>query len=109
MSGRVQYSDGTPITGAVRVIRLEPTQDSTATIRKAASGTIAEDGTFELFTRRPGDGVYAGKYAVTFSVLTRALGGTSLIPEQFTRAETTPFELVVDDDKEDLEYSLEKL
>ena len=108
VTGRAQYKDGTPITGAVRIIRFEPTADTTAKIRKAAGGTIAEDGTFEMFTRKPGDGVYAGKYAVTFSILTRAMGGTSLIPDQYTRADTTPFVIDVDDDKEDLLYELEK-
>jgi hypothetical protein len=108
VSGRAQYKDGSPITGGVRIIRLEPTQDSTAKIRKAASGMIAEDGSFEMFTRKPGDGVYAGKYAVTFSVLTKALGGTSLIPARFTRADNTPFTIEVDNDKEELLYELDK-
>ena len=109
VSGRAQYKDGSPITGGVRIIRLEPAEDSTATIRKGASATIAEDGSFELFTRRPGDGVFVGKYAVTFSVLTQPLGGRSLIPERFTRADSTPFAIVVDDDKSGLLYELEKL
>ena len=109
MSGRAQYKDGSPITGGVRIIRLEPAKNSTAKIRKGASGTIAEDGTFELFTRKPGDGVFAGEYAVTFSVLTRPLGGTSLIPAYFTHPESTPFQITVDEDKEGLLYELEKL
>jgi hypothetical protein len=108
VSGRAQYKDGTPITGAVRIVRFEPTDDTTAKIRKAAGGTIEEDGSFEMFTRKPGDGVYAGKYAVTFSVLTKAMGGTSLIPDQYTRADTTPFVIEVDDDKSELLYELEK-
>ncbi len=61
VSGVAQYQDGSPITGAVRIVRLEPTDDTTATIRKAASGYLAEDGTFEMFTRRPGDGVIPGQ------------------------------------------------
>ena len=109
VSGRAQYKDGSPITGAVRIIRFEPTANSTATIRKGASGTIAEDGSFEMFTRKPGDGVYAGEYAVTFSVLTQPMGGTSLIPAYFTHPESTPFKIVVDDDKDDLLYELDKL
>jgi hypothetical protein len=108
-SGRAQYKDGSPITGAVRIIRFEPAKNSTAKIRKGASGTIAEDGTFEMFTRKPGDGVYAGEYAVTFSVLTKALGGTSLIPAYYTHSESTPFNIVVDEDKEGLVFELDNL
>src|SRR5687768_14245710 len=75
VSGRAQYKDGSPITGAMRVIRLEPTEDTTAEIRKAAGTSIAADGSFELFTRKPGDGVIPGKYAVTFTVLDKPMGG----------------------------------
>jgi hypothetical protein len=109
VSGLARYKDGSPITGAVRVIRLEPTQDTTATILKAAGGTIAPDGSFEVFTRKPGDGVIPGKYAVTFTVLDNAMGGRSLIPQKYTNAVDTPFEIVVDDDKKGLEYELEKM
>jgi hypothetical protein len=109
VSGRAQYEDGSPIKGAVRIIRFEPASDSTATIRKAAAGTIAEDGSFELFTRKPGDGVYPGKYAVTFSILTQAMGGTSLVPMYYTHGKTTPFDIVVDDDKDGLLFELEKM
>ena len=52
---------------------------------------------------------YAGEYAVTFSVLTRPLGGTSLIPAYYSHPESTPFKITVDDDKTDLVYELEKL
>ena len=109
VSGIARYMDGSPITGGVRVIRLEPTQDTTATVRKAAGGNIAPDGSFEVFTRRPGDGVIPGKYAVTFTVLDKAMGGKSLIPQKYTSGVETPFELEVDDDKEELLYELEKL
>jgi hypothetical protein len=109
VSGRAQYKDGSPITGGVRIIRFEPAKNSTAKIRKGASGTIAEDGTFQMFTRKPGDGVFVGQYAVTFSVLTRPLGGTSLIPAYFSHPESTPFTIDVDGNKEGLLFELEKL
>jgi hypothetical protein len=109
VSGVAEYQDGSPITGAVRIVRLEPAADTTAALRKVASGYLAEDGSFEMFTRRPGDGVVPGKYVVTFTVMDKAMGGKSLIPAKYNNAETSPFELVVDDDKEGLEYKLEKL
>jgi hypothetical protein len=109
VSGVAKYEDGSPITGAVRIVRLEPAADTTATLRKVASGYLAEDGTFEMFTRKPGDGVVPGKYVVTFTVMDKAMGGKSLIPSKYNTIETSPFELVVDDDKDGLEYKLEKL
>jgi hypothetical protein len=109
VSGVAKYQDGSPITGAVRIVRLEPAADTTATLRKVASGYLAEDGSFEMFTRKPGDGVVPGKYVVTFTVMDKAMGGKSLIPAKYNNAETSPFELVVDDDKDGLEYKLEKL
>src|SRR5689334_23205472 len=66
--GTVMNKDGSPLKGGVRVVRFEPASDSEATLRKAASGEIAQDGSFELFTRRPGDGIVTGKYNVTFTV-----------------------------------------
>ena len=108
VSGRVHYKGGAPLDGAVRVIRLEPTDDTTAKIQKAASGTIQEDGTFELFTRKPGDGVFRGKYGVTFTVLTKAMGGESLITPDYESVVTTPYVVDVTDDMSDLVYELEK-
>jgi hypothetical protein len=109
VSGRAQYKDGSPLTGGVRIIRLEPTDDTTAEIRKVAQGTIADDGTFEMYTRKPGDGVIAGKYWVTFTVMDKPMGGKSLIPPEYTTGESSPFEIVVDDDKAELLFELEKL
>jgi hypothetical protein len=108
VSGRAQYIDGSPITGGVRVVRFEPMQDSRAEVRKAASAYIDPDGSFELFTRRPGDGVIAGSYAVTFTVLDKPMDGRSLIPEKYNRIADTPFEIDVDDDRDDLLFELEK-
>jgi hypothetical protein len=108
VSGRVQYKDGTPITGGLRIIRFEPAQDTTAEIRKAASSEIAGDGSFELHTRKPGDGVYPGKYVVTFTVRTTPFGGKSLVARRFTRRDETPFDIVVDEDKKGLLFELQK-
>jgi hypothetical protein len=108
VSGKVHYKDGSPITGATRAVRFEPTQSSSATIKKSASGVIAEDGSFEMFTRKPGDGVIPGKYAVTFVVMDKPMGGKLLIPSKYNSAADTPFEINVDGDKTDLVYEIEK-
>jgi hypothetical protein len=108
VKGRVIFKDGSVPRGAVCVVRFQPATDSTAEIRKAATGEIEADGHFEAFTRKPGDGVFVGKYDVTFSVLedgTRS--DSSLIDEKFTRASTTPYHVTIEDDVSDLEFQLE--
>ncbi len=67
--GKVTNKDGSLIKCGVREIRFEPTADTTASLRKTAISQIQDDGSFELFTRKPGDGVIAGKYAVVISVM----------------------------------------
>lgn len=90
-------------------MRFEPTKDSPAEIRKGASGQIGEDGSFEMSTRVPGDGVYLGKYAVTFAVWKGPRDPTSLIAEKYTNSATTPYEVVVDSDMNDLTFTIEPL
>ena len=109
VSGRVMYEDGTPILGAVRTINLRPAEESTAKIRKAATSKIAMDGTFQLNTRKPGDGVYKGQYVVTFMVLDSPHNGNLLIPEEYTYISQSPFTIDIQGDRDDLEYELKKL
>jgi hypothetical protein len=107
VSGRVQYKGGKPIEAGIRVIRFEPAAGSSAAVRKTASGNIEPDGSFELFTRKPGDGVPLGKYTVTFTILSGATGGESLIKPEYNTAEATPFTEQIDTDRNDLLYEIE--
>jgi hypothetical protein len=93
----------------IRMVRLEPTADTNATVRKGASGTIKEDGSFELYTRRPGDGVYLGKYAVTFAFYRGAMDQRPLIPAKYTSATTTPYQVVIDHNRDDLNFEIEPI
>lgn len=108
VSGTVRYKDGSPIEGGVRLVRFEPTEDSTAEIRKPATGQIKEDGSFEMLTLRPGDGVFKGDYTVAFSVMTKPMGGEWLIKEEYRNAATTPYKVTVDGDLRDLEFEIEQ-
>jgi hypothetical protein len=108
VSGKVRYKDGSPITGGARVINFEPTQSTTAKIRKPATSQIAEDGSFQMYTRKPGDGVIPGKYAVVFVIMDKPLGGKMLVQEKYTKEVETPYEINVDGDKTGLEYEIEK-
>src|SRR5437762_1657992 len=68
-SGKVTYKDGSVPKGILAVVTFIPTGDSSATVRKGASGAIGPDGSFEMVTRMPGDGVNRGEYGVTFRIL----------------------------------------
>ena len=57
LTGKVIYKDGSVPKGPVCVVRFEPAKDSTASMARSGTGAIGPDGSFELCTRKPGDGV----------------------------------------------------
>lgn len=105
--GHVTFKDGSIPEGEVCVVRFEPTSDSAAPIKKAASGEIARDGSFLMYTRKPGDGVFLGSYAVTFSVWKDRFKPESLIAEKYTNASMTPYKIDVQQDVNDLTFEIE--
>ena len=107
--GKVLYTDGSVPKGGVRVVRFEPADDSMAEVRKAATGQIQSDGSFEMSTRVPGDGVFHGKYAVTFAVWKGPRDPTSLVDEKYTQSATTPYHVTVEDDIDDLKFEIEPI
>lgn len=107
VSGKVTMKDGSVPQGGVRVVQFVPATDSTAEIRKGASGEIKDDGSFVAYTRKPGDGVFLGEYDVTFSVWKSAMDSTSLVDPKFTRASTTLYHVTIDDDVDNLSFELE--
>jgi hypothetical protein len=109
VTGKVLYPDGSVPQGGVSVVRFQPAEGTTAEIRKGASGVIKPDGTFEMWTKIPGDGVYHGDYVVTFAVLKGAMDGTSLIAEKYVRPDLSPYKVTVDGDKDDLSFQIERL
>src|SRR4051812_9131085 len=56
--GKCVYKGGSVPQGGVAVVRFSPAGDSTTEVRKGATSAIDPDGSFELWTRKPGDGVY---------------------------------------------------
>lgn len=108
--GKVLYKDGSVPKGGVRIVRFEPTETSTAKVRQPAGGSIGEDGSFELSTRKPGDGVFVGEYAVTFTVWKAPREPISLIKQEYTESATTPYNKVtIDGDRDDLVFEIEPL
>lgn len=107
VNGKVLMKDGSVPRGNPCVVQFNPAADTTAKIRKAATGYIREDGTFEVYTRKPGDGIYVGKYDVTFTVWPSVTDSRSLVDEKYTRPSTTPFHVTIDGDVSDLSFEIE--
>ncbi len=105
--GKVVFKNGSMPNAGIRMVRLEPAADTTAAIRKGASGSVNDDGAFEIFTLRPGDGVHLGEYAVTFTFLKSFTDQKQMIAEKYTTAAKTPYHLNVEHDTGDLVYELE--
>jgi len=105
--GKVTNKDGSLIKRGVREIRFEPAADTAAPLRKTAIGLIGGDRSFELFTRKPGDGVIVGKYAVVISVMRGPRDPVQLINLKYTTSGTTPYHETVDRDMPDLVYTVE--
>jgi hypothetical protein len=109
VSGQVLYKDGTVPKGGVAVVNFKPTKESNAEVRNGASGAIGADGTFSMFSRMSGDGVYAGEYAVTFTVIKAPMDPTSLILPKYSSSSNPPYKVLVDHNIEDLKYQIEPL
>jgi hypothetical protein len=109
VSGTVLFPDGSVPKGGVCVVQFQPAAGTTAEVSKGASGAIQPDGTFEMWTKRPGDGVYHGDYVVTFAIFKGAMDMTPMISAKYTRPDTSPYKVTVDDDLEDLKFEVEPL
>ena len=104
--GKVHFKDGTIPKGELAIVKFNPTQDSTAPVRKSATGTIdPNDGSFEMNTRIAGDGVHFGDYTVTFTVAEAMEDCLSL--QKYGKPAETPFKITVDQNRSDLDYEIE--
>jgi hypothetical protein len=104
--GRVICKNGELPQLGVRQIRFEPTPESKAVVRKGATGAINDDGTFELYTRKPGDGVHHGEYAVTFAFFKGAMDRESPLSPELASSATTPYRVTVENDMDDLQFEI---
>jgi hypothetical protein len=107
--GHVFYKDGTVPRGGVAVVFFQPKPNSTAEVRKSASSPIKPDGSFEMWTRKAGDGVYQGDYDVGFNVIKAVMDSKSLIVDRYTRPQTSGYSVTVDHNIDDLKFEIEPL
>jgi hypothetical protein len=106
--GKVHFKDGTIPHGELAIVTFGPQKDSTAQVRKAATGVIdPTDGSFEMNTRKAGDGVNFGDYMVMFNVVKSMKDPKLVIAEKYTEPTSTPYKITVDGDRSDLDYEVE--
>ncbi len=107
VSGTVHFADGTVPQGEIATVNFEPIAGGPNQRRKLAFGEIQPDGSFRMTTVEPGDGVIAGKYKVVFDVRKNNLDVESLVPDKYTKPETTPIEVTVESGVEPFEFELD--
>ena len=90
--GRVVYDDGSPVTGGE--VSLHPADDPTV---PSPVGYVKPDGSFALFTDRPGDGVRPGRYKVAVAPPTDDYGPKNPRPidPKFAHPDRSGFEFEV--------------
>jgi hypothetical protein len=104
VSGTIKFADGTVPIGESALIWFEATESG----NKSASGTIEADGSFELMTFKPGDGVGPGKYKVVAKVYKSYREQTLAVPQQYADASATPLEAIVDADNTHFDFVIER-
>ncbi len=108
VTGKITNTDGSMLKGGIREVRFEPTRDVPQEGLRTASGQIESDGSYHLFTRKPGDGIMPGTYNVMITVWKEQHDPVSLIDDRYSTAGTTPFKNVkIDRDRNDLDFKIE--
>jgi hypothetical protein len=99
VEGTVKNADGSIPKGESSQIWFEPVDEG-----RAASGAIADDGSFTLMTHRPGDGVAPGQYKVVLKVWKDYRRQIPSVPKRYADFATTPLEITVDDDHVEFDF-----
>ncbi len=105
--GKVSFTGGPAPHAGVSMVTFQPAKDSTAEVRRPATGPIEPDGSFMMSTRISGDGVNAGDYSVQFNISKGPMDPTSLIPAKYTDVSAPQYKVTVDHDINDLEYTID--
>lgn len=113
VTGVIKHPDGsvakTPAPGYISFVP----EDINAPGAKGASGAInANTGEFTLYTVKPGDGAFAGKYKVTVmldgSYPPKPNGASSLVPSEYTSPDTTPLSAEISSSNRHFEFEVPK-
>jgi hypothetical protein len=94
-SGEITFKDGRRLTGVVGVVRFDPEELYSGGSRGASIAALNSDGTFDLMTRTPGDGVPIGDYRVVLVVRNADDTPADAVHFDYKHFETTPWRVKV--------------
>ena len=107
VKGKVAFKNGPMPNTPVRMILFSPSGNTAAEVRRGASSLIETDGSYELWTKNPGDGINVGEYNVTFAVQKGPMDPTSLIPGKYSSLATPYKNIKVDKNTDDLNFEID--
>jgi hypothetical protein len=90
VTGKVVLPNGSPLTGGMVVFHPRVGEGL-----HSANGPIGSDGTYELRTFKPGDGVMPGTYKVTITPPPSEEDKPSPVPARYLTPKSTPLEYTV--------------
>ena len=90
VKGVVKYADGSIPQGEIVRIVFNPVFDQDVRYQKMASGHVQPDGTYQLGTVEPGDGVMPGRYRVLLEIREKHDDPDMLISGDYLHPERTP-------------------
>jgi hypothetical protein len=106
VTGAVVNADGSPVQCESGKVLFQPTATG-ENAGEHATGDVKPDGTFELMTKVPGDGVKPGHYKVVLQLFKSYRDGTLAVPKKYGDPTTTPLEATVDADHTHFEFKVE--
>lgn len=99
--GRIHLADGTPLSGVLGQICFCPVDPKRPNDREPYKrgelpgarcvGPIQEDGSFELWTKTPGDGAVPAIYKVFFLSAENERPGPPIVPKKYTEYKFSPW------------------
>ena len=107
VTGKVTSADGSPIPCEAGMVLFQPATTGENASEKHATGGVKPDGTFEMMTRTPGDGMQPGKYKVVLQLWKNYDKQQLAVPKKYGDATTTPLEATVDGDHTHFEFKVE--
>jgi hypothetical protein len=107
VTGKVTNADGSPIQCEGGMVLFQPATIGENASGKHATGGMKSDGTFEMMTRTPGDGMQPGQYKVVLQLWKNYNKQELAVPQKYGDATTTPLEATVDGDHTHFEFKVE--
>lgn len=95
VTGKIRLRTGEPLTGVEGIVRFDPEELYAGGDRGASIGWLNADGSFEMMTHQPGDGVPVGDYRAVLVVRSVRDTPANLVHLDYQQFETTPWRVHV--------------